>query len=671
MEKISEIVENLLKEKVEYISEDGKILKTKVYEDIVKMKEELIELLMSNESLKKIFFVKVKDVYVFDKQKFISFLEAKEFLPDSYTTFKNKIGLTDKKGNYLSNLNDVVISFPYKDCVLEGGQTKEDQKRDEIVYNEVLGYDEISRMLAPKIFTNAKRYTKDGIEEDIEFTDNDNLIIKGNNLVALSSLLERYEGKIKCIYIDPPYNTGSDSFGYNDKFNHSTWLLFMKNRLELAKKLLRDDGIIFVQCDDKEIYYLGVLLKEIFDDNFINLITVKTKIGGVSGSSEGKSLKDVTEFISCFAKNKDSCFLNPVFEYTSVIDYINEYKETGKSWKYTQVLVELGDKVKVKENEKETYYYYPNAKMTSVKNYAKELNISENQVYSLYPDKIFRTTNAQSSVRQTVIENLKDFNDGIVSIEYTPIKGKNANKLTEVFYNGYNKDMVMFLSEMLEEIDGKLMYKNKLNSLWTKIQYNNLTKEGSVAFPSGKKPEKLLANILDIATKEGDIVLDFFSGSGSFGTTSLKKNRKFILIEQMEYIQSITLERLKNVINGEQGGISKEIGWQGGGSFVYCELKEDSLSLISKIQASTEETILEIKEEIFNDDRIVPYITKKELKMVNDEFEQLSFEDKKDILIRLVDKNKLYVNYSEINDERYNISEAEKKFTNSFYKEVE
>lgn len=199
MKKISQILEEILREKKEYISEDGSLLKTKIYEDVMQMKEELIELLMNELDLRKAFFVKIKDIYVFDKQKFVSFLEAKEFLPDSYTVFKNKIGLTDKRGNYLSDSNDVVLSFPYKDCVLAGGQTKEDQKREEIVYNEVLGYDEISRMLSPKIFTNAKRYSKDGIEENIEFTDNDNLVIKGNNLIALSSLLERFEGKIKCI----------------------------------------------------------------------------------------------------------------------------------------------------------------------------------------------------------------------------------------------------------------------------------------------------------------------------------------------------------------------------------------------------------------------------------------------------------------------------------------
>nr|WP_308436020.1 site-specific DNA-methyltransferase [Mycoplasmopsis bovis] len=122
-------------------------------------------------------------------------------------------------------------------------------------------------MLSPKVLGSAKKYSKNGIEEINQFSENDNLIIKGNNLIALASLLKRYEGKVKCIYIDPPYNTGNDSFNYNDKFNHSSWLVFMKNRLELAKRLLRDDGVIFVQCDDNEQAYLKVLMDEIFEKN--------------------------------------------------------------------------------------------------------------------------------------------------------------------------------------------------------------------------------------------------------------------------------------------------------------------------------------------------------------------------------------------------------------------
>ncbi|UWV82722.1 site-specific DNA-methyltransferase [Mycoplasmopsis cynos] len=200
--------------------EDGNLLKATVYADVMTMDERLLTLLLSDENIKNIFFKNVNGTLVFDKQKFAWFIESKEFLPDSYTRYTNKIGLTHN-GEFISKSNDVVLDFPYKDCVLEGGQDKDDQKRKEIFYNETIASDEINRMLAPKVFTNAKRYTKDGIEENITFNEDDNLIIKGNNLIALSSLLKRYEEKVKCIYIDPPYNTGSDSFGYNDSFNRS------------------------------------------------------------------------------------------------------------------------------------------------------------------------------------------------------------------------------------------------------------------------------------------------------------------------------------------------------------------------------------------------------------------------------------------------------------------
>ncbi|WP_165437760.1 site-specific DNA-methyltransferase, partial [Streptococcus ruminantium] len=235
----------------------------------------------------------------------MQFLNNKEFLPDSFTAYKTKIGLAtgDK---YLSENQDVVLNFPYKDCVLEGGQTKEDAKRQEIFFNETLALTEINRLLDDKVLTNFKRFDETGETAVGDLKETDNLIIKGNNLIALHSLKKRFAGKVKLIYIDPPYNTGNDSFNYNDSFNHSTWLTFMKNRLEVARELLSDDGLLWVQTDDGEVNYLGVLLDEIFgSENFINLITVKTKIGGVSGSSEGKSLKDATEFIQLYAKNKE------------------------------------------------------------------------------------------------------------------------------------------------------------------------------------------------------------------------------------------------------------------------------------------------------------------------------------------------------------------------------
>ncbi len=201
MKNIYDIVIEILSRNEKYLSEENKLLKTKVYSDIMMMDKELLALLITNENIKKEFFSDVEGTLVFDKQKFAWLIESKEFLPDSYTRYSNKIGLTSN-GNFISNKNDVVLDFPYKDCYLQGGQDKDDQKRDEIFYHETIASDQITRMLEPKVLGNAKRYTKDGIEENIEFKDDDNLIIKGNNLLALSSLLKRYEGKIKLIYID-------------------------------------------------------------------------------------------------------------------------------------------------------------------------------------------------------------------------------------------------------------------------------------------------------------------------------------------------------------------------------------------------------------------------------------------------------------------------------------
>ena len=293
MKNIFDTVADLLLTNDKYKAEDGKLLKAVVYSDVMAMNETLLTLLLSNKDVKETFFKDVQGTLVFDKQKFAWFMESKEFLPDSYTSYTNKIGLTHN-GNFISQTNDVVLDFPYKDCVLEGGQDKDDQKRSEIFYNETIASDEISRMLAPKVFKNAKRYTAVGSkdllgnldpdtikvkeETGITFKDDDNLIIKGNNLIALVSLLKRYEGKVKCIYIDPPYNTGSDSFNYNDNFNHSTWLTFMKNRLEASYRLLSDDGSIWINIDDDEVHYLKVLCDEIFGrDNFVANIIWKKK----------------------------------------------------------------------------------------------------------------------------------------------------------------------------------------------------------------------------------------------------------------------------------------------------------------------------------------------------------------------------------------------------------
>lgn len=250
-----------------FVGESNQIIKTKVSDAARNNDKKLLKALLNNDLLKEAFFTIVDDIYVFDKNKFIWILESKEFLPDSFTMYKNKIGLVDSNNNLISQKQDVSLVWAYKDCVLEGGQTKEDQKRDEIFYNETLAPDQVNRLLAPKVLGNAKRYTKEGIEENIEFKEDDNLIIKGNNLLALSSLLERYEGQVQLIYIDPPFNTGNDGFKYNDSFNQSSWLTFMKNRLTIAKNLLTDTGTIYVQLDHNQVHYAKVLMDEIFGPN--------------------------------------------------------------------------------------------------------------------------------------------------------------------------------------------------------------------------------------------------------------------------------------------------------------------------------------------------------------------------------------------------------------------
>jgi len=293
----------LLLEKDGRLVSEGKLLKNRIVELALKLDKDMIKLLLSNGRIKEHFFRDVDGILVFDKEKFMKFVDNKEFLPDSYTAFKNRIGLTaDKK--YIAQSKEVVLSWPYKDCILEGGQEKTDEKRKEIFYNEILAPDEIDRLLEPKVFTNFKRIDADGEHEVKEIKPTDNLIIKGNNLLVLHSLKKRFLGKVKLIYIDPPYNTGNDEFKYNDSFNHSTWLTFMKNRLEVAKKLLREDGVIFVQCDDNEAAYLKVLMDEIFGKEN-NEVTIYVQVRyGQKTLSEKNYYQKLIEQIHVYSKGK-------------------------------------------------------------------------------------------------------------------------------------------------------------------------------------------------------------------------------------------------------------------------------------------------------------------------------------------------------------------------------
>ena len=635
MKNIFGTVAELLLTNDKYKAEDGKLLKAVVYSDVMAMSEDLLSLLISNEDVKEAFFKDVQGTLVFDKQKFAWFMESKEFLPDSYTSYTNKIGLTHN-GNFISQTNDVVLGFPYKDCVLEGGQDKDDQKRSEIFYNETIASDEISRMLAPKVFTNAKRYTavsKNNIgggaeksisveeETGITFNDDDNLIIKGNNLIALASLLKRYEGKVKCIYIDPPYNTQNDSFNYNDSFNHSTWLTFMKNRLELARKLLREDGTIWISCDDHESHYLKVLADDIFNrDNFVNTVIWEKKF---APQNDAKWLSDNHDFILLYAKNKDIWRPNLLPRSAEMnVRYKNPDNDPRGVWQSGDLSVKT---------------YSANSDYPITTPSGRVVNPPQGYCWRLSKERF----------AEFVADNRIWFGED----------GNNTPRIKR------------FLSEVKQGMTAMTIWK------YTEVGHTqDAMKEvkaiNSVSVFGTPKPERLIEHILTLATNEGDLVFDSFVGSGTTAAVAHKMGRRYIGVEQMDYIQDITVERLKKVLEGEQGGISKAQNWHGGGSFVYCELKEDANTLITTIQNATEDTIESVKASIYADERIVPYLTKQELADADKDFENLTLEEKKQALTKLIDKNKLYVNASDMDDETYQISDADKTFTKSFYEEA-
>ena len=601
------VIDTLLKLK-KYVSEDGKLLKANVYEDIINMDKDLLFVLISNKKIKERFFQEVNETLIFDKQKFAWFIESKEFLANSYTRYINKIGLT-KNEEFISKSNDVVLNFPYKDCVLQGGQNKEDQKSNEIFYNEIIASDEITRMLNPKILTNAKRYTKNGIEKNIIFNYNDNLIIKGNNLIVLSSLLKRYGEKIKCIYIDPPYNTGSDSFKYNDKFNHSAWLTFMKNRLELAKKLLSNDGFIFVQIDDNEQAYLKVLMDEIFGrEKFIGTIVYRRR---KSQANLSKNLSIIHEYILIYKKS-ELATLNNILNNTDSKDYKNPDNDIRGAYK-TMPCTNKGGSL------------YTITSPTG-KKITDEWRFKEETFYELLNDnRIVFPKKGEGKPRYKLFLSEKNLKGVIVNSWWDDVATN----------QDANKD--------LKELFGKNIFD----------------------YP---KSEDLIKKIIEISTKENDTVLDYHLGSGTTCAVAHKMGRRYIGIEQMNYVEDISVKRLSKVIEGEQTGISKAVNWKGGGSFVYCELLENANLIINKINLATENNILEVKEEIYSDERIIPYVTREELKKADENFRCLSLEEKKMALINIVDKNKLYVNYSDVEDETFEITENDKKFSESFYK---
>ena len=656
MNNFHEILVNQLAVEGRFISDEGELKKFVIIDAAFNMDKILIGLLLTKKELKQKFFTEIAGHWVFDINLFVRYMENKNFLKDSYTRYRNKIGLTinDK---FVKQNNDVALVWPFKDCILEGGQTEEDQKRPEIFFNEILAQEEIDQLTEPKILVNWEQYTTDGTQKVTKIKRGkngiikDNLIIKGNNLLALHSLLPQFENQVKLIYIDPPYNTGNDAFKYNDSFNHSTWLTFMKNRLEVARRLLKTDGVIFVQCDDNEQAYLKVLMDEIFGKKeFINTISIKVSPpNGVKLSHANKKILKEKESIIVFAKNKDNLTFIPQYivaeKWDNHFNYFIENREKDiEFWK----VVNLNKKLKELEIKKD------------LKDKVFVKWIVENS------DRIFQ------SVGLAKIKSIKKYKiDKVQPIDNMPN------------YYAYKGRQAQFLYKSIKKVEnGKQNLARLVCDFWKDISFNNLFQEGGINLKAGKKPERLLQRIINMTTNESDIVLDFFAGSGTTGAVAHKMNRQYILIEQMDYIKNLPEARLKNVIGrkitakGEmfnkikydKTGISKKVNWVGGGSFIYTELKQYNQTFINQIEtAETANELIAIWEEMKIHSFLNYNVDIKKHDENIEEFKTLEIEIQKEHLIELLNKNQLYVNLSSIDDEDFKVSDENKKLTNEFY----
>lgn len=576
----NEKLENILKNNENFCDTDGELLKQKIKSSALSFDEELIEILLNDKDTKEHFFKQIGEATIFDYRKFIDYIDDKNFLLDSYTKFSNKVGLTISN-KHIKQIDDVVLTFPFKDCILEGGQSKEDENRKEIFFNEILAKDEINRLLDKKVISNATKYyyennevkettnftfTRDteinkerGLDED---TITDNLIIKGNNLLALHSLKSNFAGKVKLIFIDPPYNTGNDSFNYNDNFNHSTWLTFMKNRFEVARELLSEEGSIYIQLDYNEVHYCKVLLDEVFGiENFQREI-----IWDISVLSGYKTIAN---------------------NWVRGHDTILFYSKNNKSLKFS--------KVRTKHSEK----------------YLARFNKIEENTGRAYFDG----------------RGEKKYLDDVIK------KGK---AIGDVWNDIISFQQAATSKERIKDFDGQ-------------------------------KPENLIERIILSATDENDIVLDYHLGTGTTCSTAHKMGRQYIGIEQMDYIENISVERMKKVIDGEQSGISKAINWKGGGEFIYFELDKYNQKFIDDLSIATENNILEIYKDITEKGFLNYDVELKKVEEHFEEFKAFSLEDKKEFLVSMLNKNMLYKNLTEINDEAFEIDEKTKAINKDFY----
>ncbi|WMJ23442.1 site-specific DNA-methyltransferase [Paludicola sp. MB14-C6] len=411
---------------------------------------------------------------------------------------------------------------------------------------------------------------------DTENGITDNILIHGDNLLALKALESKFSGQVKCIYIDPPYNTGAAFEHYDDNLEHSIWLKLMKARLEILKKLLADDGLIFVQIDDNEQAYLKVMMDEIFGrNNFVNCICVKmSEASGTKMAHVEKKLPKLKEFILVY--KKCSIKLNEIKipkekwdkEYKSVILGITE-----DELKYIKTIASKDDRSE--DEVLECRKILDKATYTSLSNLYQENNIvnPQEKINFNYKNayRIFQTVSMGSGTTQSINDSRKEYCKNVFFPHIT------SKKKMYIIRGDYDINMrkpriqVLFADEYLEY--------NPCD-LWTDIKTTGLDNEGNINFKNSKKPEKLIERILTLGSREGDLVLDSFLGSGTTAAVAHKMRRRWIGVEMGNHAYSHCKVRLDKVIAGEDmGGITKSVNWQGGGGYRFYELAP---SLINK-----------------------------------------------------------------------------------------
>ncbi|MCQ2837471.1 site-specific DNA-methyltransferase [Helicobacter pylori] len=593
--------------------------------------EKLLIFMLEHENAndyKNAFFKTIANTLVFNQEALSEclekYLEIKE-LDRSFTRFKNKIGLYSQ-GGLIKSSELVVLNFPFKDNVLLGNAKDNNTKSDELFYHEILHKNEIDTLLCPKALCRFEMHGKGDLENALK-DKNTNYLIKGNNLIALHSLKKKFAKQVKCIYIDPPYNTGNDSFNYNDNFNHSSWLVFMKNRLEAAKEFLSDDGVIFVQCDDNEQAYLKVLMDEIFGrENFVACFVWEKTSNSLS------RIRIKTEYILCYEKTKFGLIFN------------GDMAEEGQDF---PILNEV--------NVKRTLQFPPNS------------------IYFKTFKGVIKPTkfNKMELIDDLRIVNKTNSNMVRINAKFKWTQDKLDDEIKEGTTFVIKSDE--FSMRYIRKGDREVKASNVFNAECGVTTNIKATSEIKVLFANSNtdlfstpKPEALISRILEISTQENDLVLDFFAGSGTTCAVAHKMKRRYIGIEQMDYIETITKERLKKVIEGEQGGISKKCDFKGGGSFVYAELKEVNLEIKKQItNAKSANECLKI----FNDlnARILKRADNKMDAIHSEEFQKLDLNEQKRKCCDLLDSNEDYLNLGDIDEDAWEIDDSTKKYNEIFY----